>query len=293
MSDDTLLASINAYYQSATNTVAATFSKATDTVTDQVSKISQATFDKAIETWSDSRLKEYLDSRGIPVPQNGKRDELIAKVRMYRHKAAKSYGAWSFEFWTYDDLKKLVGGDKASSATTTARQELVDQAKKLYDQAKTSGGSSYASITTALTKATDSAKQQTFDTWSDSDLKAYLDSYGISTYQGSSRNELIADARRAQHMFHYGTSSPTQGIYQKMKDGMCWLYGQFVTTMGCASKQVDKATDSARESMQYVYDRGAEKSDESKHMAEEKARHAYDRAYEEGQKGYHRAKEEL
>lgn len=295
LSDDTLLASINAYYRSATNTVASTYSKATDTVSDQVSKISQAAFDKAIQAWSDSRLKEYLDSRGVPVPQNGKRDEFLAKVRMYRHKAANSYGAWEFEFWTYDDLKKLVEegkkkfGDKASSATSATRQELVHRARELYSQAKSTEGSSYASINSAMAKVTDSAKQQTFDSWSDSDLKAYLDSYGISTYQGSPRNELIANARRAQHMFQYGISSPTESIYQRVKNGMCWLYSRFMTTLGCASE----VTNSARESMQYVYDRGAEKSEESGHRAEEKARYAYDRAYEEGQKGYHRAKEEL
>ena len=37
-------------------------------------------FEAAIDAWSDTRLKAYLDERGVPVPQNGKIDELRAKL---------------------------------------------------------------------------------------------------------------------------------------------------------------------------------------------------------------------
>jgi len=321
LSDDTISASMSAYYKSATNTAASAYSQATDSV----SAVTQDVFDKAVETWSDTRLKAYLDSRGVPVPQNGKRDELLAKVRLHRHKAATGYGAWTFDTWTYDNLKKYVedgtnkNANKASSAASSVgteatdsaasaaaratdaagnaavatRDELARQAEILYEQAKASGGSAYASVTSAMAKATDTVKQSTFDTWSDSDLKAYLDSYGIKTYQGSTRNELIANARRVQHLFWYGTTTPTQSMYQKVKGGMGWLYNQFFITMGLAGKEVEKATDSAKESAQYVYDRGAEKSEEAKHRAQEKAKYAYDRSYEEKQKAYHKGKQEL
>lgn len=53
-------------------------------------------------------MKEYLDSRGVPVPQNGKRDELLAKVRLSKHKAATGFGAWTFDTWTYDNLKYFL-----------------------------------------------------------------------------------------------------------------------------------------------------------------------------------------
>jgi len=82
LSDDTISASMSAYYKSATNTAASAYTQATDSV----SAVTQDVFDKAVEAWSDTRLKAYLDSRGVPVPQNGKRDELLAKVRLHRHK---------------------------------------------------------------------------------------------------------------------------------------------------------------------------------------------------------------
>lgn len=302
LSDDIISASMSAYYNSATSTAASAYSGTTDTITG----ITQDVFDKAIETWSDTRLKAYLDSRGVPVPQNGKRDELLAKVRLHHHKMANGYGTWTFDTWTYENLKKYVDDqvnkganaassaatkatDSAASATSATREELLKQAQKAYDEAKSSGGSAYASVTSSMAKVTDSVKQNTFETWSDSDLKFYLDSYGIKTYQGTTRNELLAKARRAQHLFWYGTATPTEAVYEKVKNGAGWLYNQVAMMLGCTGKKVEEVAGSARESVQHVYDRSAEKSQEEKFRAEEKAK----RVYEEGQKAYHKGKEEL
>jgi hypothetical protein len=62
-------------------------------------------FNTAIKSWSDSRLKAFLDARGVPIPQGGKRDELLAKVRLNQHKAANAYSAWTFDTWTTENLK--------------------------------------------------------------------------------------------------------------------------------------------------------------------------------------------
>lgn len=62
-------------------------------------------FNAAVASWSDSRLKAYLDSRGVPVPQSGKKDELIAAVRLNKHKAATGWSAWTFDTWTVDNLR--------------------------------------------------------------------------------------------------------------------------------------------------------------------------------------------
>lgn len=62
-------------------------------------------FDAAIESWSNSRLKAFLDARGVPVPQANKRDELLAKVRANKHRAANQWNAWAFETWHTEQLK--------------------------------------------------------------------------------------------------------------------------------------------------------------------------------------------
>jgi hypothetical protein len=73
--------------------------------TNDASLMASDAFNAAIATWSESRLKAYLDARGVPVPQSGKKDELVAAVRLNSHKAASGWSAWTFDTWTYDNLK--------------------------------------------------------------------------------------------------------------------------------------------------------------------------------------------
>lgn len=87
-------------YGAATTRAGNEFAKATDDVKLKV----EDQFDAAIKTWSDSRLKAFLDARGVPVPQNGKRDELLAKVRSSAHKAAGGWNEYNFDTWDKEHL---------------------------------------------------------------------------------------------------------------------------------------------------------------------------------------------
>lgn len=148
----------------------------------------QDAFNKAVDTWSDSRLKSYLDARGIPVPQASKTDELRALVRKNAHKAASGWSAWTFDDFSVENLKDYLkkNGDaaakKAAEKSGATRDELLSAAQSAYASASSAGGASYASATNYLARTTDSAKASAFDTWSDSDLKAYLDSYGVVSF---------------------------------------------------------------------------------------------------------------
>lgn len=102
----------------------------------------------------------------------------------------------------------------------------MKHAQEAYTKASSEGGSLLASATSYLTQATGDAKDTTFDTWSHSDLKAYLDSYGIPVYQGSTLNELRAAARRNAEYFRYGTSNPQDTLYAKLQDATQWLMDQ-------------------------------------------------------------------
>src|ERR1700738_2354749 len=68
-------------------------------------------FDAALDRWSETRLKAFLDSRGVPVPQNGKIDELRAAVRHNAHRA-KVHAGFSdaaFDTWSTEQLKEWLG----------------------------------------------------------------------------------------------------------------------------------------------------------------------------------------
>lgn len=73
--------------------------------TDNASSMSQQTFDTAVDSWSDSRLKAFLDARGVPVPQGGKKDELVKQVRLNKNKALSGWSAWTFDTWSTENLK--------------------------------------------------------------------------------------------------------------------------------------------------------------------------------------------
>lgn len=140
----------------------------------------------------------------------------------------------------------------------------MKQAQDSYASASKSGGTSYASVTSYLASATDSVKDTTFDTWSDSDLKSYLDSYGMPAYQGSTTEELKAAARRNANYFRYGTSSPQGTIWTKVQGYSQWVMDQLKigATNGReqAGYQGEKAADAVKEGVTAATNRAGEQA---------------------------------
>ena len=101
LTGDNAASSVSSAFGAATTKASNEFARATD---DAQLKGEDA-FNSAIGSWSDSRLKAFLDARGVPVPQGGKKDELIKQVRLNKHKASTGWSAWTFDTWTVDNLK--------------------------------------------------------------------------------------------------------------------------------------------------------------------------------------------
>ena len=85
-------------------------------------------------------------------------------------------------------------------------------------------------------------KESSFETWSESELKKYLDSYGVKVPQGSKINELRAFARKQATYFRYGTSTPTETAFAKisaaLQDGYQWVMGQINAGSEAAKQKV-------------------------------------------------------
>lgn len=259
--------SASSAFGAATSNAGNQFARATDLA----AEYGEDAFNAAIGAWSDTRLKGYLDARGVPNPQGTTHDQLLAQVRLQRHKAASGWSAWTFDTWTTDNLRKFLveQGDKAANKASVSRDELVKSAQSSYSKASASGPTYLASVTSYLSKQTDAAKAQTFDSWSESDIRAYLNTYGVKNYQGSTRNELVAAAQRNANLFTHGAQS--NGIYDQVRGGAEYLVGMLQAGLGRLSGLGEKAGDASKE----------------------KATQAKDRAYEAGQTAYDRAKEEL
>jgi hypothetical protein len=156
---------------------------------------------------------------------------------------------------SYDNLKNYLiqNGDavakKAAEKKDSTRDELVSAAQSAYSSASTAGGSEFASATNYIASVTAAAKQNTFATWSESDLKAYLDSYGIPVPQGSKLDDLRALARKESTYFRYGTSSPGGTLFAKARDavegGWNWVASQLRLGSDAAQQELSEAEDKA------------------------------------------------
>ena len=175
----------------------------------------------------------------------------------------------------YLSSSKDKAAQKAAKKSGATRDELLKLAQDSYSSASKSGGTGYASVTSYLAASTNAAKDSTFDTWSDSDLKSYLDSYGIKNYQGSTTNELKAMARRNAQYFRYGTNNPAAGIWASIQSGAQWVLDQL--KIGAAS---------GRKEAEYQGQKGAD-------YVKEGVTSATHRAGEAGQRAADKVKEEL
>ncbi|EHK98518.1 hypothetical protein GLAREA_09758 [Glarea lozoyensis ATCC 20868] len=264
LTGDNVVDSASSAFGAATSSAANQFAKATDSASLKASDL----FNSGISTWSDSRLKAFLDARGVPVPQSGKKDDLIAAVRLNQHKAATGWSAWTFDTWTIENLKAYLAsnGDKAAkkigNQAGATREQLMSAAQDSYASASKSSGPAYASVTSYLAKQTDSAKDSVFDTWTESELKNYLDSYGFNVPQGSTKNQLIAYARNQRNWFQYGSTTPSGTLYAKLSNAASWVMSQLSIGASKANSEAQyqgqKAADAAKEGATYASNRAGE-----------------------------------
>ncbi|CAM1507386.1 Fc.00g070270.m01.CDS01 [Cosmosporella sp. VM-42] len=229
---DNIAGKASSAYGAATSNAHNQYAKATDSA----SLAAQDAFNSVVGTWSDSRLKAYLDARGVPVPQGSKKSELEALVRKNSHKATTAWNSWTFDDFSYENLKDYLStnGDaaakKVAAKKDASRDELFTAAQSAYASASSAGGSHYASATSYIASATAAAKKHAFDSWSETELKSYLDSYGVPVPQGSKLEELKAQARKQSTYFRYGTASPSETVFAKFgeaaRDSWNWVAHQ-------------------------------------------------------------------
>uniref|UniRef100_A0A060SW23 ARAD1A01738p n=1 Tax=Blastobotrys adeninivorans TaxID=409370 RepID=A0A060SW23_BLAAD len=212
---------VKSYLDEAAKTADSYLSKATEAVADA----GNAFFDQSLNLWSDSRLRAFLAARGVQTPGKTSHKHLVQLAKENANKKIKqAKGEWTFDTWSSDEIKDWL--EKQGKKAQGTRDELVASAQNVYSSAAQAGGETYDNIVKSLSDQWDSTKKVSFEKWSDSDLKAYLDTYGIKTYQGSTRNELIAKARAQYGLFTHGADP---GYWNRLWDtfhaGVCQSLG--------------------------------------------------------------------
>src|SRR5690606_27142877 len=126
----------------------------------RLSSTQQTLTDEVFDTWSDSQLKATLDKYGFNVPQGSTRNELLALARRNKKKFT-------------DEQHRATAS--AASAYGSATSVVGEQAAAATDATKGYGNAAF---------------EAAIGTWSNSRLKAFLDSRGVPVPQGSTRDQL-------------------------------------------------------------------------------------------------------
>ncbi|KAH7400590.1 hypothetical protein DE146DRAFT_653432 [Phaeosphaeria sp. MPI-PUGE-AT-0046c] len=152
-----------------------------------VSLAAQATanswFGKAVyDKWHETELERWLSDHGIPHPSPSDRKNLQTTVKdNWNDKIVTPYYSWDAQsLQNYLTLK----GQQAKKGTEKDVKSLAEQVKVYWTETEDSANQAYGSV-----------KEWIFDTWSDSQLKAFADKNGIPVPQPRQRDSLLRAVR--------------------------------------------------------------------------------------------------
>ncbi|KAE9978569.1 hypothetical protein EG328_001390 [Venturia inaequalis] len=170
---------------------------------DQIMQSYGNTKDWVLDSWTDSQLKAFLDKNGIPAPQPRNRDSLLKTAREnYQTVATKlgetaAYpGDWLYASWSESDLKEWCDTRGIPVPQPSTRDKLIASVRRNSRVSSNYASAAYSSVSASAASASASLTNALYDSWSDTDLKAFLDKNGVKVPQGSKKNELIALARK-------------------------------------------------------------------------------------------------
>ncbi|KAM0719295.1 hypothetical protein Q7P37_005200 [Cladosporium fusiforme] len=199
-------------------------------------------------TWTESQLKSFLDYHSIPNPSPRTRDSLLHTVRSNYQSAANKAGEtaaypgnWLYSQWSASDLKAWLDERGIPVPQGDSRDQLIATIRRHSYVAAHEANKRYNSASSQAAAAQESLSNQLLESWSDSQVKEWLDKNGVPVPQGSKRNELVALARKHSARFA-GTDAQGQAAS---------AYGAATSSAGNYYAQ---ATDDAYSGFRYYYD---------------------------------------
>jgi len=159
--------------------------------------------DWIFDTWSDSQLKAFLDKYNIPNPQPKNRDTLIAAARANYQAAATKAGEtaaypgdWLYATWSDSELKAWLDERGYPVPQPSNRDKVIASIRRYSHLAAQSLRQAQQSASASAESTKETLADAVLNSWSDSQVKEWLDKNGIPVPQGSKRNELLALARK-------------------------------------------------------------------------------------------------
>ncbi|KAF2200930.1 hypothetical protein GQ43DRAFT_432067 [Delitschia confertaspora ATCC 74209] len=145
-------------------------------------------------SWDAQQLQSYLALKGYESKKGAKdtKDSLLQQVKNYwtetEDTVAQAYGNtrdWIFNSWSDSQLKVFADKHGIPVPQPRNRDSLLRTARENYE-----------SVAKKAKQTTAYPGDWLYDSWSNSDLKAWLDARGYPAPQPTSRDKLIASVRR-------------------------------------------------------------------------------------------------
>jgi len=175
--------------------------------------------------WDTPQLQSYLNSKGYQAKKGAEanKESLLASMKSYWYEtedqASEAYTNvkdWVFDSWTDSQLKAFCDKHNIPVPQPRARDSLLQTVRSNYQSVANKAGETAAYPGDWL-----------YSSWSDSDLKAWLDERGYPAPQPSNRDKLVASVRRnsrlaSQQMKDYAASasSSAASAQQSLTDAL-------------------------------------------------------------------------
>ncbi|KJX99347.1 hypothetical protein TI39_contig363g00040 [Zymoseptoria brevis] len=149
---------------------------------------------KPYSNWDVNQLTSFLSSKGHEVKKGSEntKESLLSQVQSLWTETADSANDaysnvhdWIFDSWTESQLKAFLDYHHIPNPSPRTRDSLLSTAR-----------SNYQSIATKVGETAAYPGDWLYQSWSDSDLKAWLDERGVPVPQPSARDKMIASIRR-------------------------------------------------------------------------------------------------
>ncbi|KAF8759756.1 putative stress-responsive nuclear envelope protein [Rhizoctonia solani] len=155
----------------------------TEARVNQASKTLADLKESAFDTWDESQLRSFLVDHGVVAP-SGPKEKLIVSAKQY--------------YRSYASAVSSLSAAASATASTAVYGDYGYQASKSASSASQSASAAAASGSARAAKALEDSKDYIYSTWSDSDLRAYLEKQGVVKTQAQlTREQLLAQMRTA------------------------------------------------------------------------------------------------
>lgn len=160
----------------------------------------------AYNKWHETELERWLSDHNIPHPKPSDRKDLENLVKEnWEYKIVSPYNSW--------DIKTLTNyitgkGEQVKKGTEKSKDSLVSQVKGSWFETEDQANGAY-----------DSAKNWVFDTWTDSQLKSFLDKNNIPNPNPRTRDSLLSTARA-----NYESAATTVGETAAYPGNWLWAH---------------------------------------------------------------------